>query len=340
MAATIRDVAKLAQVSPSTVSAVLNNKGYISDDARSRVMAAIRELNYTPLRSARNLTKRTSGNIGFIVSESHFTRAEPFYTRVFLGTEFQAEKNDLYVLLTTVPDQYQSPDELPRFLREQNVDGVIIAGSVPDRLLHDVLKRDVPVVLVDFGDEAHKVPRVLIDNTQGIQMVMDHLISQGHKQFGYVGGDEDHPSANERSAAFKQVLVYHGFEIREQWIRQVESPSSSELGARAFRKIWKSKEKPTAIVCFNDATAIGVAREARKVQVAIPEELSITGFDDVESAYLHDPPLTTVCVFKEDLGTIGVQTLVSMIGKTDHRVITTRVGVEFIERESTAPPKR
>ncbi|MCK5572253.1 MAG: LacI family DNA-binding transcriptional regulator, partial [Bacteroidetes bacterium] len=127
---TIKDVAREAGLSPSTVSLVVNKTGYVSEKTRAKVVRVVEELGYHATRTARGLASSTSGNIGFIASEDHFAQAEQFYTRVFLGTEFEARLHDYYILLTVVGRRFKKGDSMPRFLLERNVDGVIIAGSV------------------------------------------------------------------------------------------------------------------------------------------------------------------------------------------------------------------
>ncbi len=335
MSSTIRDVANRAKVSPSTVSAVLNDKGYVHPKTRTRVLNVIRELNYTPRRSARNLTNQRSGNLGFILNERYFNRAEPFYTRVFLGTEFQARNHDLYVLFTSVDESYSSPKQLPRFLQEQNVDGVIIAGEVPDVLIEDILSRDVPLVLIDFGNEDMNVTRVLIDNKQGVRLATRHLIAQGHTAIGFVGGSSYHPSGKERFRGYCQAMGEANIEVNKDWIECSDIPASMELGDFGFENLLKRCQPPSAVVCFNDATAFGVIRAARRHSIKVPTQLSVVGFDDVEASSIMHPPLTTVKVFKEDLGAEAVRSIVDRIQNPEKRPITTRIGVELIVRQST-----
>ncbi len=334
---TIRDVAKKAGVATSTVSAVLNNKGYVHAETRSRVESVITELKYIPRRSARNLTTKTSGNIGFIVNERHFTRSEPFYTKVFLGTEFQARRSDLYVLLTSVEDDYKSYRDMPRFLLERNVDGVIVAGSVPVGLLEDLKERNIPVVLVDFGYSDFQFPMVLIDNQRGMLEATRHLLELGHQDIGFVGGNSRHLSCKERLEGVKQALAENSLQFDEKWLVTVNERSSVDVGERVFNELWKQETKPTAIVCFNDATAIGALRAAQAKGIRIPEDLSILGFDNVEAGAHTSPPLTTVHVIKEDLGVSAMKTMLDLINNSTSLPASTRISVELILRDSTGP---
>ncbi len=126
---TIKDVAKAANVSIATVSLVLHNNERISRETKKRVLKSIKQLNYHPFRSARGLVSRKTGNIGFILTEEHFLRTEPFYTKIFLGTEFEARTNDYYVLLATVNSSFSKGDTLPRFILERNFDRIEITDS-------------------------------------------------------------------------------------------------------------------------------------------------------------------------------------------------------------------
>ncbi|MCB2199055.1 LacI family transcriptional regulator [bacterium] len=338
MAPTIRDVAKLANVAPSTVSAVLNDKRYIKAETRARILSAIQKLDYTPSRSARGLANRTSGNIGFIVANTHFSHAEPFYTRVFLGVEFEARHHDLYVLLTSVNGKAQKPEPMPRFLLEQNVDGVLIAGRVPDKLLKEVMQRKVPTVLVDYDGKACDCSKVLIDNEEGARAATAHLLDLGHRDIAFVGGEKDHPSAVERLRGYHQALATAKVAPSEELEVFEGDTMSTENGSKAFTRMWKSGTHPTAVVCANDATAFGVQLAAKELKLKLPEDLSLMGFDDVVMSGLVDPPLSTIRVDKEELGATALRVLVDRI-RRGGGATTTRVGVELIQRGSTMPPR-
>jgi len=338
MAPTIRDVAKLAKVAPSTVSAVLNDKRYIKAETRARILSAIEKLDYTPSHSARGLANRKSGNIGFIVSDTHFSHAEPFYTRVFLGVEFEARRHDLYVLLTSVNGRSSRPEPMPRFLLEQNVDGVLIAGRVQEKLLKDVIQKKVPTVLVDFDGKPCDCSKVLIDNVEGARLATSHLLELGHSAVGFIGGEKDHPSARERLDGYRAALLQAGLEVREEWVEFEGDTMSTPNGRIAFRRMWEQESHPTAVVCVNDAMAFGVQLAAKEAGLQLPEDLSVVGFDDVAMCGLVDPPMTTIRVNKEDLGATALRVLVDRIERGGGATVT-RVGVELVTRKSTMPPK-
>jgi len=218
MAVTIKDVAKKANVSPATVSLVIHKHQRISSQTRSRVLKAIKELNYHPSRSARGLVSRQSGNIGFILRDDHFSRIEPFYTKIFLGTEFQARGDEYYILLTTVPADFKKGDQLPRFVLERNIEGVILAGKIPLTLIEALINSGIPLVFVDYYPPNGNYPVVMIDNIAGGIQATTHLIQCGHRRIAFIAGDIEHPSINERFQGYKMALEKARIDF-ENWIK-------------------------------------------------------------------------------------------------------------------------
>ena len=209
MSVTIKDVAKKVGVSVSTVSLVLNKKRGVTEETKKKILRAIEELNYHPHRIARGLASKKNGNIGFILTNYHFSRAEPFYTKIFLGSEFEARQHNYYILLTTVENKFTKND-IPRFLLEKNVDGVILAGKVPAGLIEYISNYDLPVVFIDYIPPKGKYIAVLMDNVDGANQAISHLIEKGHRQISFVGGDINHPSIAARLEGYKQALQHDG----------------------------------------------------------------------------------------------------------------------------------
>lgn len=330
----IKDVAQAAGCSLSTVSLVVNKRGYVSEGMKARVLKVVEELGYHPTRSARGLASQTSGNIGFILRDDHFTKAEPFYTKVFLGAEFAARDLKYYLLLTTVPAHFTEED-LPRFLLERNVDGVIIAGKVDPRLVDRIDHFGLPVLLVDFQMARKRYPAVLIDNRAGARAAVTHLLSMGHREIAFVGGDIEHPSLAERLQGYRETLAEFGVESPQSLIETVEPFSNALCGARAMARLLEHRPVPTAVFAANDALAIGCMREIQKAGLRVPDEIALVGFDDVETSVHLQPQLTTVRVNKEELGRHAVEQLASIIRNGSSHITTTHVPVELIVRESS-----
>jgi LacI family transcriptional regulator len=313
---------------------VINNRGYVSEELRQHVLKVVEDLGYHPTRSARGLASKTSGNIGFILREDHFSKAEPFYTKVFLGAEFAARDLKYYLLLTTVAARFTEAD-LPRFLHERNVDGVIIAGKVDLQLLDRIGNFGLPVLLVDFEVKRQRYPAVLIDNRGGARAGVTHLLSLGHRDIAFVGGDVDHPSIAERLLGYRETLSDFGIKASKSFVETSELNTNTSSGAGAMARLLDRRPLPTAVFAANDAMAIGCMQEVRKAGLRVPDDISIVGFDDIETSVLVQPRLTTLRVRKEDLGRHAVEQLVGIMLNGITNVTTTHVPVELIVRESS-----
>jgi LacI family transcriptional regulator len=337
---TIKDVAAEAHVSISTVSLVMNDKGHVSPDTRERVLETARRLGYVPTQAARQLVARRTGNIGFVLREDHFTRSEPFYTRIFLGAEFEARHRNVYVLLASIPRDYVPGEHTPRFLRERNVDGLIVAGKVAPEFMAEVNAIHVPVVLVDYEHGKH--PSVVIDNQQGARAAVEHLLARGHQRIAFVGADMSHPSLRARLDGYRLALGAAGLAFDESLVVTSEwdepnRPTGSILAERMLRLT----PRPTAVFCVNDALALGVLDRAAQQGLQVPGSLAVVGFDDVPGAVGASPPLTTVAVFKEQMGELALRYLGDLIdglpiapshfGRGSHVI---KVATELISRES------
>jgi LacI family transcriptional regulator len=332
---TIKDVAKLSGCSPSTVSLVLNNRGYVSPQVRKRVRKVIEDLSYHPIRSARGLASRTSGNFGFIVSENHFSQAEPFYTRIFLGTEFEARNHSYYILLTTVGPTFHKSKEVPRFLLERNVDGVILAGKVNSQLIDYIDSLGIPLVLVDYKTAKRRHSSVLIDNLNGAHLAVHHLAECGRRDIAFIAGDVNHPSIAERYAGYQEALKEHDLPFDKSLVCVDEPDLRGIDGAHAMQRLLANGKVPTGIFAANDAMAIGAIHYLREQKFSVPDDIAIVGFDDIDMSAHIDTPLTTVRVFKEEMGKLAVLRLVDMIKEPTTHVVTTHVPVELVARQTT-----
>ena len=299
---TIKDVAKEAKVSIATVSLVVHKHNRISPETSKRVNKVIKKLNYHPSRSGRRLVSQKTGNVGFILTEDHFLRSEPFYTRIFLGTEFEARYYEYYILLTTIPSDYNEKSHPPRFILEKNIDGIIIAGKVPAYIIDQIEKYNLPIAFVDYYPPSNEYPVVLIDNTSGGITATQFLIKMNHTNIGFIAGDIDHPSIYDRYRGFKMAMDAAGIQFSELNYVIDENYTSRENGYSAAKKLLELNNEITAIFACNDAMAIGVIQYLKEKGIAVPNDISVIGFDDVEADLSLDPPLSTVRVPKYEMG--------------------------------------
>ncbi len=331
---TIKDVAKRAGVAVSTASLALNDKGYVSKDLRRKVQVAVEELGYVPNRSARSLINNATGNVGFVVSEEHFSTAEPFYTRIFLGTEFEARQRDYYVLLTTVPNKFRS-SHLPRFIMERNVDGVIFAGKISEAYAAAVAADNIPSVVVDYEFKQVRIPTINIDNVRGTTLAVEHLFNLGHRKIAFIGGDLGHPSIKSRLNGYLETLNRLGMEKSDSLISTIEPGTGTEDGYRAAKRLLESGSKFTSVVACNDAVAIGAMRAFREKGLSVPEDCSTVGFDDIELCDHVEPRLTSIRVPKEDLGATALRILTRLIKGNEHPISSVLIEPTLVARQST-----
>ena len=330
---TIRDVARKAGLSLSTVSLVLNKKGYVSEPTKQKVLGIIKELDYHPQPSARGLASSLSGNIGFILTDEHFSQSEPFYTRIFLGSELEARKHNYYILLTTVGKSIKQSDGIPRFLFDNNVDGIIIAGKIGASWIDYISKKNIPLLLIDFV--APHISSINIDNKAGAELVMQHFLRGGHSKIGFVGGDIKHPSVQERYVQYRNMLLNAGIIPNKQWENTAQANTTMVDGYEATKKVFSHNEnRPTAIFAANDAMGIGCMRYLAEKGIKVPKDVAVVGFDNVEAGLHADPPLTTVNVHREEMGSLAVRRMVEMIKDKTVVVTKTVTPVELVLRES------
>jgi len=335
MPITIKDVAQKADVSIATVSLVIHNSGRISNDTRKRVQKVIKYLNYHPSRSASGLASRKTGNIGFILTEDHFLKTESFYTRVFLGAEFEARMNDYYVLLATVSSEFKENDPLPRFVLERSTDGVIIAGKVPKSLLKELEAFNLPLVFVDYTPPFGDHPNVLSDNVRGGFIATQHLIELGHRKIAFIGGEISHPSIAERLQGYRMAMEKANLNIDNSLIVTNDEYLSRQNGYKCAKKIFNGEARATSVFACNDSTAIGVMQYMKDKKYKIPDNVSIVGCDDAEADLLLDPPLTTIRIPKIDMGVEAVQLVLSLMNGKKKSAKKIIVPVELVVRKST-----
>jgi LacI family transcriptional regulator len=334
MSITIKDVARKARVSTATVSLVLQNNKRISTTTRQRVLRVVEKLNYRPSRMARGLVMQQSHNIGFVLTDDHFLRTEPFYTHIFLGCEFEARDHEYYILLNTIPRSYDKNEDLPRFIQEHNVDGVIIAGKVPPEIINGIEQNKLPVVFIDYCPPRGDYSAVLIDNVKGGMDATDYLINHGHQKIAFIGGDLQHPSIMGRLQGYKQALEQSKLGFNQKYVITSEADTTRATGYNAIRALLSHSSQISAIFSCNDAMAIGAMQYIEDQGLRVPQDISIIGFDNVDAAVYTDPPLTTVNVLKEELGIEAMRLMVDLLKKRIRSSKKVMVPVEIIQRDS------
>jgi LacI family transcriptional regulator len=326
------DVAALAGVSTATVSRVINGTGSVSEPIRRRVMRAVQQLNYYPNAYARALASGRSHQIGLLISDI----SNPFFPELTRSIERAAFQHGFEVVLSeTDYDSERLARSVRRFL-ERDVAGVIImASEVDPHLMDGLARRRVPLVFLDLKATAERTSTISVDYARGIEEAVSHLAGLGHRRLGYISGPSRFPSAAKRLHAFRAAVERHVGSAPAPLV--YEGDFRLESGLRAATEILETRLRPTAVLAANDLTALGLMKGCRAGRLLVPRDISIVGFDDIDFASLSDPPLSTVCLPRDELGRRAVETLLQSVSDTPPPPVEIQVPTYFIARGSTGP---
>jgi LacI family transcriptional regulator len=317
----IRDVARRARVSTATVSRTVNQVATVDAQLAKRVWKAIAELGYYPNRQARALVSGRSRVFGLIVSEI----TNPFFPEIVQTFETLAVEQNYEILLTSTIHDPKRMELAVRRMIEGRVDGVaILTFGMEDELLEHLRFRNLPLVFVDVGPKAPRVSNIRVDYAHGIRQAVQHLAAMRHERIGFVTGPLRLRSAVARRDAFEASMREIGLQVRPELI--VEGDHRLEGGKLALQNLSKLREQPTALMCSNDMTAIGVMRQAFDLGISVPQELSVIGFDDTRLAEFMIPPLTTIQMSQAELATLAFNALLKEV----KREAPTPNGTEFV----------
>jgi LacI family transcriptional regulator len=330
----IKDVARAAGVSTATVSHVINKTKYVSDETRERVLQAIDQCRYYPNAHARSLASGRSHIVGLLVSDI----ANPFFPELVKSIEAACfERGYNVILINTNYDAKRAADYVRRLI-ELKVAGVALMTSELDPALIDELAdRRVPVVFHNLGTAGAYMSNILVDYAVGIEAAVHHLTSLGHRQIAHVAGPDHFRSAVIRREAFLASVARYLPNARPAIY---DGDFKFDSGRRAANEILAAAELPTAVVVANDMMALGVMQEFRAARLSIPRDISIVGFDDIAFAALADPPLTTVCSPRMEIGRRAIEALMQTIERPEQPGIEIRIPTYLVTRNSTAPPRK
>ncbi len=335
---TIKGVAEAAGVSIATVSFVLNNRPgqVISGPVRERVLEAARRLHYAPSAAAAGLARKKTANVGIFFYRNDHLITNQMYSFVIQGAIKEASEREYNVLFSFIKDEYRGYADLPKVVREKNIEGALFIQHVSAPLHQELLHRGLAMVAVDSHPEVSGLSAVYVDNVRGAQMAAEHLLGLGHKNVAFLYASPEHPSIGVRRQAFAAEVESRGRKAKAQLIDAGEL--TFQAGYEAARKVLAAQPRLTGIACANDELAAGVLRAGRELGRRIPQDLSVVGFDDIIMARYLDPPLTTIGYDKEALGRVAMGHLLDQIEQTGEPKPTPAVGCELVLRASSGPP--
>jgi len=329
--ATMRDVAKQAGVSITTVSHVINNSRAVSNGARQRVETAMRELGYKPNTLARSLRRQQTHTIGMIVPDS----ANPFFAEIARGIEDASFEQNYNVVLCNTEGDLEKQISYTNVLIQNQVAGIVfVAAGVSTELVEDLQRRQVPLVVVDREVPDVAVDTVLTDHYQGGRLATQHLVDLGHRRIACISAGSELSPSSDRVTGYQDVLRENGLAVDEQLIMRGDFQYKS--GFEAAQQLLALTEPPTAVFASNDLMAVGCISAATQQGLRVPEDLSVVGFDDVRLASFTNPPLTTIAQPKREIGTLAVEMLLTRINDLTAPIRYERLDTELKVRRSTA----
>jgi len=332
--ATIKEVARRAGVSVGTVSNVLSGAPTVAGDLRQRVEAVIRDLNYHPNHLARSLKSQRSHTIGMIVSDI----SNPFFPLVIRGAEAAAREQGYVLTIFNTDDELERERQIFSVLRARRVDGILaVVAPNPERdtaHLSGAVEAGIAVVCLDRIPPGFRTDTVIVDNFKGAAICVRHLISLGHRAIGFVSGSSLLQTAQERRRGYAKALLEAGIRVNKSLIR--EGDFRIESGYRLGKDLLLSHPRPTAIFAANGTMGLGVLKAIQELCLRCPEDAALAVFDEVPSAEILRPHLTSVTQPSYQIGYKATELLIARLsGKLTSDPVLTVFEPELRVREST-----
>ncbi len=300
----IRTVASLAKVSIATVSRTINGSPAVSERLSKRVWQAIEQLNYFPNTHARSLVSGRSRILGIIVENI----TNPFFPELIQSFEEIAVAHGYEILVSSSNSDPAILTNCVRRMLERKVEGVaVLTFGEEEPVLSQLVNNDIPMVLAEFKLEQSKTSTILLDYTTGIHAAVRHLVDLGHSRIAFLAGPHKLHSAVTRENDFRTAMKSAKLTVQKQWV--IECDHTLKGGVAGFGKLQALQSQPTAILCSNDMTAIGVLRAAYMAGLRVPQDLSVVGLDDIDFAEFTLPPLTTIRLSRTELAKAAFEAL-------------------------------
>lgn len=331
MQVTIKDVAKLANVSPSTVSRVIAQNPKISDETKNKVYEAMKELNYHPNAIARSLANKSTKTLGIILpntAEDLFVN--PFFIQTMRGISIYAQKKGYYIMFTYSENEDKEVDFIEKYIYSKWVDGIILLTTRQnDKCISYLKKVNHPFVVIGRPEDTSDVLWVNNDNFKAMYDVVSYLTNKGHKEIAFIGGSHTFNVTKDRLAGYLRALQIRGLPVDDNLIRGVGFSEVS--GYEAMKKILEYKV-PDAVVTTDDLIAFGVLKAINEMEL---KKIAVVGFNNTPLAEYQSPSLSSVDINPESLGYHATQLLIDKLENNINNKKHYLVETKFIEREST-----
>ncbi|OOF60020.1 substrate-binding domain-containing protein [Rodentibacter myodis] len=326
--ATMKDIARLAQVSTSTVSHVVNGSRFVSDEIREKVMRVVAELNYTPSAVARSLKVKETKTIGLLVTATN----NPFFAELMAGVEQYCQQHQYNLIIATTGGETKRLQQNLQTLMHKQVDGLLLMCGDSRFNAETDINPSVPLVVMDWWFTELNADKILENSELGGYLATKSLIDAGHKKIGIITGNLKKSLAVNRLKGYKKALLEADIQPNLDWI--IESHFDFEGGIVGMQSLLSKGNRPTAVFCCSDTIAVGAYQAIYQQGLRIPQDISVIGYDDIELARYLSPPLSTVSQPKAELGKLAVEILLQRIKepKRDYQTIT--LNPDLILRQS------
>lgn len=323
---TVYDVARLAGVSIATVSRAFTSPDKLREDTKKKVYAAATALDYHPSAIARAMAKQSTDKIAFIICKKGATILDEFYARICESVMNTVNRSPFQLIISTAEDWKKRP-------QSKQIEGVILAGRADPAFITDFQRRGVAVVQVNNRTEGFDLPCVIADEADGVHQVISMLKSKGHTRIGMLAGQFSPYIVRSRYNAFLSAMEQSGLEVDKENIVMCDRDLESAIAGATT--LLNKPNPPTAIFAINDILAAGVMKEASRMNIRVPEELAVVGFDNSSACALTEPELTSVHVDCSRMGEACTELLLELIEHhTDVPRVTT-IPVTLVERKSS-----
>lgn len=321
----LADIAEQMNVSTVTVSKALSGQKGVSEQMREKIKKLADELGYRQPSATRLAAKNKSYNIGVIIVEYYLDKYNSFYWQMYQEVATKAVQKECFTMLEVLTAQMEKENEMPKLLKEEKADGLIVIGKVPAEYLTELEETaKIPLIFLDFYDAGRECDAVVPDNYNGAYLLTNYLFSMGHRRIAYVGTLLYNGSITDRYFGYAKSLMEHGLEVRKDWIINDRDMESGKIGSQGTLEL--PEEMPTAFVCNSDLTASELIKKLGENGYSVPKDISVVGFDNYLYPGLCEVEITTYEVDMKEMARKTINTLIKKMGNEDYKK-----GVSVIE---------
>lgn len=329
--ATMKDIARMAKVSTSTVSHVINGSRYVSEEIRERVMKVVEQLDYQPSALARSLKIKSTKTIGMLVT----TTNNPFFSEVINAVECYCNQHHYNLIISNITGNEQRLSHNIQTLIQKQIDGLLLMCAEENFIQTYSLNLNLPTVVMDWWPMELPADKIYEDAIYGGYLATKTLLHHGHRHIGIITGNLAKPLAQNRLLGYQQALAEYQLVCKPEWI--IESHFDFTGGIEGMEKLLALPQRPTAVFACSDTIAMGAYQTAWRHKLSIPQDISIIGYDDINLAQYLAPPLTTIHQPKQELGQRAVKILLERIQQNNPKTYRTFIlEPTLVWRESVA----